>query len=310
MKFLSIYIAGLIVLASSCQSNVSQNKINPRADPDSPTGIYIPEDLLDALAELDQMLSPEAKQEMLDIFDDKMVVGVYHFGLGMWIRNNWGLWGGERLAAWFNDRGITHPDDMSGIILVSYRRHLKGEPLKLDEQIAFYIKYWLEAKRPEDPCPECKSPLNWKGGGGDQGHGLECVSCGLAYHYHHETGLIMLPLSRQEARERAIQILEKRIVSPEIIMRKSQEERFRNFITSDQPIGSLSFGNHLNTFEQRLVWSFSWWGQDIEEPKDNLMWIDVDVRTGKQEVRFSYLKSEEDQIPDPFAGPRNSNDDE
>ncbi len=70
-------------------------------------------------------------------------------------------------------------------------------------------------------------------------------------------------------------------------------------------MGSLSFGNHLNTFEQRLVWSFSWWGQDIEEPKDNLMCIYVDVRTGKQEVDFSYLKSEEDQMPDPFAGPMN-----
>lgn len=47
-----------------------------------------------------------------------------HFGFGMWIRNNWNLWGGSRLSIYFNQKGIHHPDDMSGIILVSYHRHL------------------------------------------------------------------------------------------------------------------------------------------------------------------------------------------
>jgi hypothetical protein len=41
----------------------------------------------------------------------------YHFGLGMWMRNNRGFWQSSRFAKWFNARGIQHPDDMSGIIL-------------------------------------------------------------------------------------------------------------------------------------------------------------------------------------------------
>ena len=76
----------------------------------------------------------------------------YHMGLGMWMRNNWGLWGGSRLAAWFNAQGINHPDDMSGIILDSFWRYLNGKPIKLDEQVKYYQGYWKkqETIQPED----------------------------------------------------------------------------------------------------------------------------------------------------------------
>ena len=66
----------------------------------------------------------------------------YHMGLGMWIRNNWGLWKGLRLAKWFNTQGIEVPDDMSGIILTSFWRHLHGKPIQLDEQVKVYRDYW------------------------------------------------------------------------------------------------------------------------------------------------------------------------
>jgi len=60
---------------------------------------------------------------------------------------DWQLWGGSRLSKFFNDRGIYHPDDMSGIILDSYHRYLTGKDIKLDEQIKFYQDYW---KKPND----------------------------------------------------------------------------------------------------------------------------------------------------------------
>ncbi len=65
-----------------------------------------------------------------------------HFGVGMWMRNNWGLWGGGPLARHFNDLGITHADDMSGIILKSYWLHLHGCPLRLEDQVGYYQGYW------------------------------------------------------------------------------------------------------------------------------------------------------------------------
>jgi FAD/FMN-containing dehydrogenase len=44
----------------------------------------------------------------------------YHFGLGTWMRNNWGLWSGGSLRNDMEARGIRHPDDMSQEIIESY----------------------------------------------------------------------------------------------------------------------------------------------------------------------------------------------
>ena len=44
----------------------------------------------------------------------------YHLDLGMWMRNNWGLWGGSRLHKYFRAKGISHPEDMSSVILFYY----------------------------------------------------------------------------------------------------------------------------------------------------------------------------------------------
>ena len=55
-----------------------------------------------------------------------------HHTLGMWIRNNFGLWFTPQespLVQWFWDRGLTHADDMSGIILSALYRHARGQEL-------------------------------------------------------------------------------------------------------------------------------------------------------------------------------------
>jgi len=77
----------------------------------------------------------------------------YHFGLGMGMRNEWGLWGGSRLAKWFNAQGITHPDDMSGIILHSFWRHLNGKPITLEQQVKYYQDYWKNQKDAQRTSP-------------------------------------------------------------------------------------------------------------------------------------------------------------
>ena len=69
-----------------------------------------------------------------------------HFGLGLWMRNNWGLWKGSRLHYFFKTKGILHPDDMSGIILTSYHRNLNDVNIKLKKQIRCYQKYWKKQK--------------------------------------------------------------------------------------------------------------------------------------------------------------------
>ena len=66
------------------------------------------------------------------------------------MRNNWGLWKGSRLSKWFNSQGIKHTDDMSGVILVSYYRHLNGKPIELEKQIQYYKNYWAKTKAREE----------------------------------------------------------------------------------------------------------------------------------------------------------------
>ena len=65
-----------------------------------------------------------------------------HFGIGMWIRNHWGLWTGGPLAQYFNSLKIGHADDMSGLILTALVRKIKKEEFVLEYHVNYYIKYW------------------------------------------------------------------------------------------------------------------------------------------------------------------------
>lgn len=80
--------------------------------------VYIPMDLDDCCVQLDQLLSEEDK-EYIKGLPKEDVLKHLHFGLGMWIRNNWGLWGGSRLQKYLFDIS-DHPDGMSSIILEHY----------------------------------------------------------------------------------------------------------------------------------------------------------------------------------------------
>jgi hypothetical protein len=109
-------------------------------------GVYIPKNLVDAILEIDKFYSDSLKTE-IKILDENNYVGDYHFGTGLWIRNNWNLWKGSRLSRFFNRNGIKHPDDMSSIVLVSYHRKLTGKEIKFKNQVAEYKKYWRESKK-------------------------------------------------------------------------------------------------------------------------------------------------------------------
>jgi hypothetical protein len=112
-------------------------QLTPHQDPDSPTGIYIPTDLEDAMVELDRLLPACFTKQFLADGPIR-----HHLNIGMWLRNGWWLWHGSRLSQYFNKLGIQHPDDMSGIILTSYYRRLRQQPLCVADQIELYQTYW------------------------------------------------------------------------------------------------------------------------------------------------------------------------
>jgi len=121
--------------------------ITPTKDEGDPERILIPSDLNECFKELKAMLTSELVAKMRLGTEEGMIE--HHFGLGMWMRNNWGLWGGSELSKWFRSRGITHADDMSGIILDSFWRHLNDKPIDLEKQIQGYKAYWNEQKEIE-----------------------------------------------------------------------------------------------------------------------------------------------------------------
>jgi len=107
--------------------------------------MYVPKDLDDALKQLDLLLGDMGRAEVQRAKESDMIQ--YHMGLGLWMRNNWGLWAGSRLAQYFNQIGIRHPDDMTGIIFDSYWRRLHGRDIDLDAQVYRYQKYWKRSEQ-------------------------------------------------------------------------------------------------------------------------------------------------------------------
>ena len=86
---------------------------------DTLNGVYIPMDLKDCFKHLDKLLSDSDKFEIKKL-DNKNKTIQYHHSLGMWMRNNWGLWGGSRLQTYLRQHGCSQPDDMSATVLEYY----------------------------------------------------------------------------------------------------------------------------------------------------------------------------------------------
>jgi hypothetical protein len=150
-------IITVLFLSFGCgkeKANCKTIVITPTKDTNSPTGVYIPNNLEDCFDELKRMLPPDTIRELKQGPENSM--NRYHLNLGLWIRNNWGLWRGSRLADYFNHYDIRHPDDMSSIILDSFWRHLNDRPIKFGEQVQFYKEYWNLISIPVN---EFRSPL-------------------------------------------------------------------------------------------------------------------------------------------------------
>ena len=144
LKYITLVFL-LITTFQVCASDEdSKWNLNPTLSEISEDKVFIPEDLESAFKELSSMLSPILIDEMKNNSEEDMIQ--YHRGLGMWLRNNWGLWGSSKLSNYFKNIGINHPDDMSGIILDSYWRKLNDVPINLDQQVKYYQDYWSEVE--------------------------------------------------------------------------------------------------------------------------------------------------------------------
>lgn len=67
------------------------------------------------------LLPEDEQQKIAAMAEDDLIL--MHFGLGMWIRNNLGLWQGN--TALLEATGHTDADDASGVILKALWQSLK-----------------------------------------------------------------------------------------------------------------------------------------------------------------------------------------
>ena len=79
----------------------------------------------EAVAFLKGDLPKDYLQRIADCVNDRQLVGLCHRSLGMWIRNNMGLWSGN--PELLEDTGATHADDASGVILRKLWKELREE---------------------------------------------------------------------------------------------------------------------------------------------------------------------------------------
>lgn len=118
----------------------------------------VPNDLPEALELLTKLCDAETLGQVRASKEETEMYRL-HLGLGMGLRNRWGLWGGSPLAKRFQAMGVLHPDDMSAIILRSFWRAQHDRPIELEAQAAAARRYW-DLREPPDAtgaCPRAKA---------------------------------------------------------------------------------------------------------------------------------------------------------
>lgn len=107
------------------QIHRQEDELKRRLTAETVNGTYIPANLGEAFRELDRSLPEIDRKEMATLPSRRDMIK-YHLGLGMWMRNNWGLWGGSRFQTYFIHRGITDAEEMSSVVLFYYWDWIHG----------------------------------------------------------------------------------------------------------------------------------------------------------------------------------------
>jgi hypothetical protein len=110
--------------------------------------------------ELAAEMGNSAREELLALPEDEYAQ--LHFGLGMGVRNRFGLWEDNELTRFFKDNGVDHPDNMSDPFIDGYVLYLQGKSVDMKEIIAQEVASRPvvppePASRPEPPEPKLGS---------------------------------------------------------------------------------------------------------------------------------------------------------
>lgn len=116
-------------------------------------GVYIPFDLEDAFSELNRLSVPAGLAEFKASPEDS-IRRKLHFGLGRWILMNWGFEEGSRMSHYMKGRGVSLPDDMVDVIILTWHRKLNGVPLRFEDEVVLIDKRKADEKAKRDAQKE------------------------------------------------------------------------------------------------------------------------------------------------------------
>ena len=154
MKALPVLVAILFGVASLVAREEGQRtNAAPSKQPTEASAI-VPTTLQEAHRELERQFSREELAK-IDAMKSENEMIQYHFGLGMGMRNGWGLWKSSPLAQHMRKLGFAHPDDMSAVILATFWCKRHGKDFRLKERADYNVAYW---KAVADPPPTAKDP--------------------------------------------------------------------------------------------------------------------------------------------------------
>ena len=114
-----------------------QKQYNERIQQEVLNGVYIPVDLEDAINELERLTDADMIDKFRNAPEDTIATKL-HFSLGRWIILNWGFYEGSRLSHKLKEAGLSFPDDMARLIIVSWHRKLNDRPLDVENQIRVF----------------------------------------------------------------------------------------------------------------------------------------------------------------------------
>ncbi len=71
----------------------------------------------------------EEQKKLLALTSDQL--WEVHFGLGMGVRNQFGLWQDNELTRFFKRNGVSHPDGMSAPFIAGFIQYLRGDEVDM-----------------------------------------------------------------------------------------------------------------------------------------------------------------------------------
>jgi len=149
--FIFVLLAGVLGVKAQGPDSaevLQEEKYQKRIEKEYLFGVYIPADLADAINQLNQLTSKEAR-ESFAARPEAEAVRKLHFSFGRWMIYNWGFYEGSRLSHFLKEEfDLFYPDDQARFIMIAFHRVLNQKPLDLEELAEKFIEYrrkeWAE----------------------------------------------------------------------------------------------------------------------------------------------------------------------